>query len=163
MPPRQSTAASGTLPTEQTKLTMATSGPDQRSFDLGQRGVVGQEERLPEALGHPGGQRAGDQEAERRRRSRREAQSITKRWLTAVKPRPLKSRGKNEPPPSTLMSIAAWPSMRPSAPRSACSRAMLHEPRRERQAEDQRDEDRPSGCRPGTRRRRRASPAARSG
>src|ERR1700682_1894364 len=27
MPPRQSTAASGTLPTEQTKLTIATSGP----------------------------------------------------------------------------------------------------------------------------------------
>ena len=37
MPPFHSTAASGTFPIEQTKLSIAHQRPDQRSPDLGQR------------------------------------------------------------------------------------------------------------------------------
>ena len=52
-----------------------------------------------------------------------EAQSITKKWLVAVNPLPLKSLDQIEPP-STLMSIAACPSIRPASPRSACRLAI---------------------------------------
>src|SRR5579875_1353326 len=40
MPPRQSTAASGTLPTEQTKLTSATSGPTNGPSTFAQVGLL---------------------------------------------------------------------------------------------------------------------------
>ena len=39
-------------------------GADQRSPDLGEHRMTGQKEPLPERCGHPGGERAGDQEAE---------------------------------------------------------------------------------------------------
>src|SRR5579864_2544421 len=40
MPPRQSTAASGTLPTEQTKLTIATNGPTNGPSILARVGLL---------------------------------------------------------------------------------------------------------------------------
>ena len=63
MPPFQSTAASGTLPIEQTKLMIATDRADQRPPELRQRRWSLEEEALPERVGHPGGERAGDQQA----------------------------------------------------------------------------------------------------
>ena len=52
------------------------------------------------------------------------AHSMTKMWLTEVKP-----VGRAQPPPeaalaaATLMSMAAWPSIDPATPLSACCRA----------------------------------------
>src|SRR5215472_6568765 len=63
IPPFHSTAASGTFPTEQTKLIIEMKGPISGP-ELVQRGVVGQEERTPEAFRYPGCERASDQEAQ---------------------------------------------------------------------------------------------------
>ena len=60
IPPFHSTAASGTLPIEQTKLSTDDERADQRSPHLGPDRVVGEEEVLPEAVRAP-----------RRRRRRR--------------------------------------------------------------------------------------------
>ena len=65
IPPFHSTAASGTLPIEQTKLRIATTGPTIGPQILDEHRVVGQEERLPERLRHPGRDRAGDEQADR--------------------------------------------------------------------------------------------------
>ncbi len=51
------------------------------------------------------------------------AHSMTKMWLTEVYPSLLASRCQNPPPPEMLMSMAAWPSMDPATPLSACWRA----------------------------------------
>src|ERR1700731_195521 len=51
------------------------------------------------------------------------AHSMTKTCDTAVNPRPENRRRRNDPSPCTDMSIAAWPSIDPASPRSACSRA----------------------------------------
>lgn len=64
IPPFQSTAASGTFPIERTKLMIATTGPMIGPPELRERLVLYEEERLPERLRHPGGERAGDQQAE---------------------------------------------------------------------------------------------------
>ena len=64
MPPDQRTAASGTLPTEQTKLRTAMSGPDDHVLDGRHRpGGVGQEERVEEVVAERGDE-PGQQEAE---------------------------------------------------------------------------------------------------
>jgi hypothetical protein len=60
IPPFHRTAANGTLPIEQTKLRT-----DDRSPDLRTERVVGEEQVLPEGLGHPGAHRAGDQQTDR--------------------------------------------------------------------------------------------------
>ena len=51
------------------------------------------------------------------------AHSITKTFDTAANPSRDSSRRANEPLPCTDMSMAAWPSIDPARPRSACSRA----------------------------------------
>jgi hypothetical protein len=56
------TAASGTLPTEHTKLSMATSGPTSRPSMAARVGLSHQEESSPEGVGHPGGERLRDQQ-----------------------------------------------------------------------------------------------------
>jgi hypothetical protein len=52
-----------------------------------------------------------------------DAQSITKYLAVALKPCGERSRRHSDPRSWTDISISAWPSMRPSTPRSACSRA----------------------------------------
>ena len=64
IPPFQSTAASGTLPMEQTKLMTATNGPTIGPQILLEQRVPAEEETLPERVRHPGGERPGDQQAE---------------------------------------------------------------------------------------------------
>ena len=64
MPPLYSTAASGTFPIEQTKLSIAMIGPTSGPHTFDQRGMVGQEQRLPERVRHPGGHGTGDQQAD---------------------------------------------------------------------------------------------------
>ncbi len=51
------------------------------------------------------------------------AHSITKMWLTAVYPSRRNSRCRKLPLAWMLISMAAWPSMEPASPLSACSRA----------------------------------------
>ena len=63
MPPFQSTAASGTLPIEQTKEMIATSGPTIGPQIFASGRVVDEEERCRQESRHPGGQRAGDEQA----------------------------------------------------------------------------------------------------
>ena len=66
MRPRfHSTPASGTLPTEQTKLSTATAGGDQGPDESRERPVAGEEDRLPERPGHPRLEGAGDEHGER--------------------------------------------------------------------------------------------------
>ena len=48
---------------------------------------------------------------------------MTNTCETEVKPCGEKSRRQNDPSPPMVMSIAAWPSIEPAIPRSACSRA----------------------------------------
>ena len=122
MPPFHSTAASGTLPIEQTKLTHRDQRSDERPPDLRQRRVVLEEQPLPERVGHPGGERAGDQQA---------ADDVAPDGgpvhhevvAVAVNPSGERRRCQTEPARSTLMSISAWPSIDPPRPLSACSRA----------------------------------------
>ena len=64
MPPFQSTAASGTLPIEQTNDCDATSGPISGPQILASQRVVGEEQLLPEAVGNPRCRRTGDQQAD---------------------------------------------------------------------------------------------------
>ena len=64
MPPFHSTAASGTLPIEQTKLTTATSGPTSGPQTWPAVGWSLEEEALPERVRHPGGERPGDQQTD---------------------------------------------------------------------------------------------------
>ena len=97
MPPFHSTAASGTLPIEQTKRDDRHDGPDQRSPERGGQRVAGEEERLPERVGHPGGDGAGDQQPDDQVR-RIAAHSMTNTWLTEVKP-----CGGQQPPPERAL------------------------------------------------------------
>src|SRR5580692_1787263 len=62
MPPFHSTTASGTFPIEQTNEMTATTGPISGPPQLRGQRVPGEEERAPEAVRHPGGDRAGDQQ-----------------------------------------------------------------------------------------------------
>ena len=66
MPPFHSTAASGTLPIEQTKLSSDDTGPMTGPHSLASERVAGQEQVPPERVRHPGADRPGDEQAERR-------------------------------------------------------------------------------------------------
>ena len=65
MPPFHSTAASGTLPIEQTKAATATSGPMSGPHTFDAERVVGEEQVLPEGVRDPRRGRAGDEQADR--------------------------------------------------------------------------------------------------
>ena len=65
IPPFQSTAASGTFPTEQTKLIIATSGPITGPQNFAAVGWSTRKSVLPPRVGHPGGERAGDEQPDR--------------------------------------------------------------------------------------------------
>src|SRR6266851_9671621 len=122
IPPFQSTAANGTLPTEQTKLTRATNGPTRGPSILASVGLlVKKKARQKESGTHAAN--APAMSSPSRISTHTEAQSITKKLLTAVNPLPLNSREKNEPP-DTLISIAACPSILPANPFSACAFAI---------------------------------------
>ncbi len=122
MPPFHSTTASGTLPIEQTKETTATSGPisgPQSSDASGwpSKKKVRQNESGTQAAIAPAISRPMT-------RSRRiAAHSITKTCATEVKPSRENSRRVKDPGAAMDMSIAAWPSIDPARPRSACSPA----------------------------------------
>ena len=68
-------------------------------------------------------------------------QSMTKKWLMAVKPR-LEKPWPTADPPWRDMSMSAWPSIRPTRPNSACGPGILdqarpqEQPEQDRQAED---------------------------
>ncbi len=122
MPPFHSTAASGTLPIEQTKLSTEMTGPMTGPHSLPASGspvrnrccqnVSGTQAPIAPAISRP--------TATSRITA---AHSITKMWLTDVYPSRLISRSHRPPPDWMLMSIAAWPSMDPAIPLPACSRA----------------------------------------
>src|SRR5215469_13391778 len=105
IPPRHNTAASGTLPTEHTKLTMATSGPTNGPSIFASVGLLVKKNACQKE--------SGTQVASAPAMSNpstisthTEAQSMTKKLLTAVSPLPLNNRENNDPP-DTLISIAA--------------------------------------------------------
>src|SRR6266540_3791770 len=123
MPPFHSTAASGTLPIEQTNETTATSGPTSGPQSLASSGWPARKKPCQ----NPSGTQAASAPATSRpmaTSTQTEAQSITKYWLVAVNPSGERSRDQSEPP-ATAMSMPAWPSMRPATPRSAWRRAAV--------------------------------------
>ena len=101
MPPFHSTAASGTLPIEQTKLATATTGPMSGPHSFGQQRVVDQEQRLPEASRAPTRAIAPAMSRPMTMSRRTAAHSMTKMWLTDVNPSPDVSRRQTEPVPLT--------------------------------------------------------------
>ena len=108
IPPFHSTAASGTLPIEQTKLSIDDDRPDERPPELGSQRVVGEEQVLPERLSGTQAPTAPAISSPMTMSRRTAAHSITKMWLTdgeALAAEP--SRCQNDPSPATLMSIAA--------------------------------------------------------
>src|SRR5213083_2026154 len=108
IPPLQSTAANGTLPIEQTKLTIATNGPTRGPTIFEIVGLLVKKN----AFQNESGTQAANAPAMRSPSTisiQTEAQSITNTLLTAVKPLPLNSFEKNEPP-DKLISMAACPS-----------------------------------------------------
>src|SRR6476661_6156886 len=118
MPPLHNTAASGTLPIEQTNDAIETIGPhstDNVGWLLRKR--LCQNESGTHAAMAP----AINKPAIRSRRIA--AHSITNTCETAVKPCADASRRQNGPSPATDMSMAAWPSIDPATPRSAWVRA----------------------------------------
>ncbi len=120
-PPLQSTAASGMLPTEQTKEATAISGPSRGPMILAR---VGSPLANTVAQAEPGTQaaRAPAMRRPMTRSSHRDVTSIMKYCETAVIPS-RDSRRLSSGPWVTDMSMAAWPSMRPAAPCSAWARA----------------------------------------
>src|SRR5579859_2625852 len=122
MPPLHRTAANGTLPTEQTKLTTETSGPTRGPSILASVGLLEKKNAFQNELGTQAA-RAPAMSSPSTISTHTEAQSITKKLLTAVNPLRLNSREKKEPP-DTLISIAACPSILPVSPFSACSFAL---------------------------------------
>src|SRR5713226_2830598 len=122
MPPLHKTAAKGTLPTEHTKLTTETSGPTSGPSILAMVGLLEKKNAFQNELGtHAANEPAMNSPSTIPTHT--EAQSITKKLLTAVKPLRLHSREKNEPP-DTLISMAACPSILPIMPFSACAFAI---------------------------------------
>ena len=123
MPPFHSTAASGTLPTEQTNEMIATTGP--MSGPQTSRPADGRRRRTPARRCRAPRRRSRPATSRPITRSRRiAAHSITNTCATAVKP----SRREQPPRERALAAGRTCPSRRgpPSsrrAPRSACSRA----------------------------------------
>ena len=64
IPPFHSTTASGTLPIEQTNERIATTGPISGPHSFAASGWPAKKNALPERVGHPGGDRARDQQAD---------------------------------------------------------------------------------------------------
>src|SRR6266508_2560395 len=121
MPPFHRTAASGTLPIEQTNETTATSGPTSGPQSLAASGWPSRKKPCQKCCGtHAASAPATSRPTAMSTQT--DAQSITKYWLVAVNPAGERSRDQMDPPP-TAMSMPAWPSMRPATPRSAWSRA----------------------------------------
>ena len=135
MPPFQSTAASGTFPIEQTKLSIATSGPISGPQNFASVGWSLEEEALPERVGHPGRERAGDQQAAEDVAPdggpvhdevvRRRGEALRR----AEAPPPV-------PSPPADMSISAWPSIEPTRPLSASRARLVDEPPLQEAAEE---------------------------
>src|SRR5215467_12888518 len=113
IPPLHKTAASGTLPTEHTKLTRETSGPTSGPSILASVGLVEKKKAFQNELGTQAA-KAPAMSSPSTISTHTEAQSITKKLLTAVNPLPLNSREKKEPP-ETLISMAACPSILPTS------------------------------------------------
>src|SRR6266852_7017529 len=111
IPPLQRTAANGTLPIEQTKLTIATKGPTRGPIIFA---IVGLLEKKNAFQNESGTQAANTpaMSSPSTISTQTEAQSITKKLLTAVNPLPLNSRERNDPP-DILISIAACPPILP--------------------------------------------------
>ena len=64
------------------------------------------------------------------------AHSITKMWVTEVKPVAASAAAaRSVPSPWTLMSMAAWPSIDPATPRSACCARVVEQPLAEEEPE----------------------------
>src|SRR5579864_6999549 len=107
IPPLHRTAANGTLPTEQTKLKIATKGPTSGPSILATLVLLEKKNAFQNELGTQAAN-APAMSSPRTISTHTEAQSITKKLLTAVNPLWLNSREKKEPP-DTLISIAACP------------------------------------------------------
>src|ERR1700680_5186598 len=122
IPPLHKTAAKGTLPTEHTKLTIDTNGPTSGPSILAIVGLLEKKNAFQNELGTQAAN-APAMMSPSTISTHTEAQSITKKLLTAVNPLRLKSFEKNEPP-ETLISIAAWPSILPITSFSACAFAI---------------------------------------
>src|SRR5205807_4959997 len=108
IPPLHSTAASGTLPTEQTKLTTETNGPTRGPSIFASVGLLEKKNAFQNELGT----HAANAPAIRSPSTistHTDAQSITKKLLTAVNPLSLNNFEKNDPS-DTLISIVACPS-----------------------------------------------------
>src|SRR5664280_712492 len=122
IPPFHSTAASGTLPIEQTKVTTATAGPMIGPQTFASSGWPVRNSRCQKLSGIQAP--AAPAINRPRTRSRRiAAHPITKLWLTAVNPAGLASRRPKLPSVPTLMSMPACPSIDPASPLAAWSRA----------------------------------------
>src|SRR5215472_9075918 len=122
IPPFHSTAASGTLPIEQTKLSSEMTGPMTGPHSLAASGwpvrnKCRQNESGTQAAMAPAISRPPTMSR------MTAAHSETKMWLTDVYPPRLISRRQKLPSAAMLMSIAAWPSIEPARPRFACLRA----------------------------------------
>src|ERR1700693_2505915 len=111
MPPLHKTAAKGTLPTEQTKLKIDTNGPTSGPSILAMVGLLEKKNAFQNELGTQAA-KAPAMSSPSTISTHTEAQSITKKLLTAVNPLRLKSREKKDPP-ETLISMAACPSILP--------------------------------------------------
>src|SRR5258708_33836624 len=122
IPPFHNTAANGTLPTEQTKLIMATNGPTSGPSIFAMVGLLEKKNAFQNELGTHAAN-APAMSSPSTISTHTEAQSITKKLLTAVNPLRLNSREENEPP-DTLISMAACPSILPIPPFSACALAI---------------------------------------
>src|SRR6266536_3823751 len=122
MPRFHSTAASGTLPIEQTNDRTETSGPTSGPHSLASSGWPSRNKPCQKCCGT----HAASAPATSRPTTistQIDAQSITKYWLVAVNPSGERSRDQMDPRVVTAMSMPAWPSMRPAMPRSAWRRA----------------------------------------
>jgi len=122
IPPFQSTAASGTLPTEQTNETIATSGPTSGPQITASPGWPTRKKPCQNV----GGTQAASAPAINRPPAisiHAAAQSMTKYWLIAVRPSGEAARARIGRSSTTDISIAACPSIRPTAPASARRRA----------------------------------------
>ena len=119
IPPFHSTAASGMFPTEQTKETIATMGPINGPTIFDPTGSAAKKKACQNSLGTQAA-RAPAINRPRAMSIQIIVQSMTKKWLTEVKPLGVRVRARMDPSPPTDISIAACPSMRPNSPRSAC-------------------------------------------
>lgn len=122
MPPFHRTTASGTLPMEQTNVATATTGPISGPVSLAARGWPARKKVCQKSSGTQAAMAPAISSPATRSR-RIAAHSMTKMCDTEVSPARESSRRRKPPSPRTDMSIAAWPSIDPATPRSACSRA----------------------------------------